>query len=106
LKRWRHKKFNQNHKVDRKIQAWLEEQPEYKELGNILSAKDHGILVDRCDKRMKERGISGITLSKKIDMGKHAVNYYPSLNSAFALLNSFLSVNNSVEEKQFCESRY
>jgi hypothetical protein len=73
------------------MQAWLEEQPECKELMCILSAKDRGILVDRCDKRMKERGISGVTLSKKIGIGKHAVNSYP-LNIAFALLNSFLSV--------------
>jgi hypothetical protein len=66
LNRWQNKEFNQNLKIDLKMQAWLEEQPECKELMCILSAKDRGILVDRCDKRMKERGVSGVTLSKKI----------------------------------------
>ncbi len=86
------KKNSGSHDIDRKIQAWLKEHPEYKQLGNLESVEDRGSLVDRCNKMLEAFGSTTGALSEQIGVSEDTVNLFLERVHSHALLKYLLSV--------------
>jgi hypothetical protein len=74
IHRWQNNDGRTIHAIDTKINTWLEETPAIFKQPIFLSTKDRAMLVNRCNKRLQERGMTSVALSKQVGIPKHQVS--------------------------------